>query len=73
MKQKTFYGIVPCILEPKPNGVVKKFMHLVNEPETKKQYTNLLREMGVKPDTASIKLREIKWSKKNVDEILEEL
>jgi len=63
MIKKPFQAIVPCLLEP--NGEAKEFLDIARKPETKKQYHELLKEIGVKPDQTSKKLRERMWEKKN--------
>ncbi len=68
--KRDFYGVVPCILEP--NGEAREFLKAVKNPETKKQYNELLKEMKVRPDETSRKLREVTWDRKTVDEILSE-
>ena len=71
MRKKMFHGIVPCFLEP--NGKAREFLEVSRKPETQKQYAELLKEMGVKPDQTAKKIREVTWGKKTVDEILSEL
>jgi len=71
MTKKMFCGIIPCVLEP--NGKAKEFLEIARKPQTQKQYSELLKEMRVKPDQTAKKIREVTWGKKNVDEILAEL
>ena len=71
MHRNTFHGIVPCLLEP--NGEAKEFLEEARKPRTQKQYKELLKDIGTRPDKTAKKLREVTWGKKTVDEILSEL
>jgi hypothetical protein len=68
--KKAFHGVVPCILEP--NGEAKDFLKAVKDPETKRHYFELLKEMKCRPSETTSKLREVTWGKKSVDEVLSE-
>ena len=63
--------IVPYLIEP--NGKVEKFLKVARNPRVKKDYEELLKDLKADPKNIGKKLREATWSKKTLDEIVEEL
>lgn len=71
MLRKMQSMIVPFLIEP--NGKVEKFLKVARDPRTKKEYEELLKELEADPKNVGKKLRKATWSKKTLDEIVEEL
>lgn len=69
MKVKSL--IVPYLIEP--NGKVKKFLEVARDPRVKKEYKELVKELGARPETLGKKLRAATWSGKSLDDIVREL
>ncbi len=63
--------IIPYLIEP--NGKVKKFLDIARKPDVQREYQELLTELESNPKEFGRKLRNATWSKKSLDDILEEL
>ena len=70
LKKKPAF-IVPYLVEP--NGKVKRFLEVARNPKMKREYEELLKELKANPRDIGEKLREATWSKKSLDEIVEDV
>lgn len=71
MTKKKPSFIIPYLIEP--NGKVKKFLDIARKPDVRREYQELLTELKSNPKEFGKKLRTATWSKKSLDDILEEL